>query len=295
MPAAIPLIAGAAVAGGTAIANAAGVGKNTERAQTFGAAQGYDANQFQYGGQPGGADAAANRYRYGADHAQGRGAEQVNYGQANQYGGLGMQARQGEAALAQQMQARAMGQVPSIAQQQADRQMQQAVAAQASQAASARGAAGLALAGQTAASNTAMMQSGISNQAQMNAAQERQQAEGAAMGAYGQLRGGDMAGMQQAAAMAQYQAQLNAQQRAQNDQFSMGFTQAEQNVRAQQLQAGMGQQQFMAGNFNQAQAANLGIAQANAQNDAGMFRDAMGAITGGVSAAATPGGGKKGP
>jgi len=95
-----------------------------------------DPNAYQYGGQQGGADEAANRYRQQAEGAQGRQATQaqnvnVDYGQANQARSQGMQARQGQAALASAMYGRASGQTPSIAQMQADRQMGQAAASQA--------------------------------------------------------------------------------------------------------------------------------------------------------------------
>ncbi len=114
------------------------------------------------------------------------------------------------------MEQRARGLVPSIAQMQADRQMQQAAAEQSSAAASARGPAGLALAQQGAAANTAAMQSNISGQAQVNAAIERERAEQAAFGAFSGVRGQD-------SDAAQKQAALNAAQRAANDQYSMGL------------------------------------------------------------------------
>lgn len=294
MPAAIP-IAAAAIGVGANIAGAAsGVGKTDMRAGGFDQTKAYDPNRFEYGGVAGGANAAADRYRWGADHAQTRRGEQVDYTQATQDRYLQLQAREGEKALARAMQARAMGQVPSIAQMQADRQMQQAIAAQASQAASARGAAGLALAGQNAAANTAMLQSGISNQAQINAAQERMQAEQAAFGAYGQMRGTDLASQQQAAAMAQYQAQINAAQRAQNDQFSMGFTQAEQNVRSRQLDSNLSQQGLLGTSYGNADRLNMGAEQGNAATDMRFFQGATGAVTD-VMASGYGGGGGSAP
>ncbi len=235
-----------------------------------------DRNNYSYGGTPGGADEAAGRYRQQAEQAQLRRGEQVDYGQANQDRAMGMQARAGQAGIADLMAARARGQVPSIAQMQADRQMGQATAAQASQAASARGAAGLALAQQGAANNLANMHGSISNQAQINAAQERMQAEQAASGAFANLRGGDMASQQMSAQQAQYQAQLNAQQRAQNDAYDISKTNAEMGVRNAQMTGGMNYEAQRSSNEMGAQGINAGIGGQNAQTNQGLFWGSMG-------------------
>lgn len=179
-------------------------------------------NHFNYGGVAGGANAASTYFNQGAQDAQNRQGEQINYGLAQ--GAYGQsQANAGyQGQLAQMMLARANGQMPSIAQMQADRQMQQATAAQMSAQASARGPAGLALAQQQAAGNIAGLQSNISNSAQINGANEQLQNQNAAFGAFSGMRGQDLQGMQAQADMAQKQAAINAAQRAQNDQYSMG-------------------------------------------------------------------------
>jgi len=310
MPAAaiIPIAAGVIGAGASAIAGASGVGKNSYRATNFANTPNYDANRFNYGGNPGGADAAANRYAGLAAGAQGREGVQANYGQANDAYNMGLAARQQQGAMAQMMAQRAQGNVPSISQMQADRQMgqlqqqtamqmQAARAGQASGMASARGGAGLALAQQNAANNVANMQAAIGRQAQMsaadisgqaqiNAAQERLGAEQAAYGAYSGMRAGDVATQQQAAQQSQYNAGLLQQQRSLNDQYSLGMTQAEQNVRNAQLNANMNQQQMLANAHNSAQGMNMGANQANANREMQFFQSGLGAVTGGMGAAA---------
>ncbi len=242
-----------------------------------------DPNAYQYGGAPGGADEAANRYRQQSEAAQNRQAVQANYTQADQDRAMQQQARQGQATLAGAMQARAMGQTPSIAQMQGDRSMQQVQAAQASQAASARGPAAMALAQQNAANQTANAQGQIAGQTQINAANERMQAEQGAMGAYGSLRGQDLASQGQSAQQGQYNAGLSAQQRQMNDQMTQGMASNEMGVRNSQLTAGMNQQAQNSANFNAAQNINSGVAGQNAStnqaNGAGVV-SAVGSVAG---------------
>lgn len=228
-----------------------------------------DPNAYRYGGTPGGADEAANRYRGQAEAAQGRQGVQVDYSQANA-------SREGQAGLAAAMRARAMGQTPSVAQMQADRQMQQAQAAQMAGAASARGAAGLALASQGAANNIANMQGAISNQAQQNVINERMAAEQAAFGAYGNMRSQD-------AQQSQFQAGLTDAQRGRNDAFQMGMTQNEMAVRNAQLAASQNQQAQQSSNALGAAQINAGVGgqnaamnQQNSMNVMGMLQNAAG-------------------
>lgn len=202
---------------------------------------------YYYGGMPGKAEADANYYRGLATDAQTRQGEVINYGQADQ-------TRSSALGMAGLMAARANGTAPSIAQMQADRQMQQAAAEQTSAAASARGPAGLALAQQGAAANTAGMQANISGQAQIAAAQERLAAEQAGFQAYAGLSGQD-------ASRAQTQAAMNAQQRAQNDVHQTNMLENEQAVRTTQLAA--------AGNADAAKrGAEMGYTQLQAQRKA---------------------------
>lgn len=139
--------------------------------------------------------------------------------------------------MATLMRDRATGKTASIAQMQADRQMGQAAAEQSSAAASARGPAALALAQQGSAANTAAMQSNISGQAQINAANERLQAEQAAFGAYSGVRSGDATLQAQDAHEGEAQAQLNAAQRSENDRMQLGMTGFEVGVNNAQLGA----------------------------------------------------------
>jgi hypothetical protein len=250
-----------------------------------------DPNAYQYGGQPGGAAAAAGRYQSMGAQAQGRQGEQVNTGETAWDRQQAGQARMGMQGMADQMAARAQGRMPSIAQMQADRQMRQATAAQSSASASARGAGAMVLAQQNAASNTANAHSAISNQAQINAEQEKLHAEQAALGAYGGMRAGDQQSQAQAAQQAQFQAQMNANQRAQNDQFQMGMTGFEVGVNNAQLGAQMNQQAQQSANALGVSGINAGVGgqnagmnQTNAMGVIGMARDAgsagMGAISG---------------
>lgn len=272
-----------------AVGAALGIGKNTTNVQNFGTTSQYDPSKFEYGGRAGGADDAANRYRFGAEQAQTRVGEHVDYGNALGQRQNSLYARQGQEGIAGLMDARARGLVPSIAQMQADRQMQQAQAAQASAMASARGPAALALAQQNAANNVANAAGSISNQAQINAAQERLAAENAAFGAYSGMRAGDFQGQGADAQMAQYQAMLLQQQRAQNDQFSLGMTAQEQAVRQAQLAAGQNQQQMLAGSHTNTTNMELQRGQRNADREFDYYKQFTGSLQGGVDNATAHG------
>lgn len=245
-----------------------------------------DRNAYEYGGRSGGADADVARARQMGDSAQARGAENIDYAQANRDRAAGLQAREGLSRMASQAEQRASGQVRSIAQMQADRQMGQAMAQQASMAASARGPAALALAQQGAANNTATAAGSISGQAQINAASERQAAEAAAMGAYGQMRQGDLGSQAQSAQQSLAQAQMNAAQRQQNDQYQMATEQAAYGVRGTQLQGGMAREGQAAASRAQADAINAGVAAQNAQTNQRNAEGFIGAITGPLTKAA---------
>jgi hypothetical protein len=276
---ALGLAAGAAAAGvgGSAGAAGAGVGMNRTNTTNFGKTDQYDPNRFEYGGVKGLGNATANRYNENAYQAQFRNAPTAQYGLANV-------TRLNQQQMAQQMEARAMGLVPSIAGQQADIDMQRAQAAQQAQAASARGPGGLALAQQNAANNTAQSFGQISNQAQVNAAQERLAAEQAAFGAYGDMRGLDER-------RAEYGADLAMRQRQQNDAYTLGNYNLANDVRSQQTQANMNQQGLLAGSFQAEQAARMGQNQQNANRSFDYFKMALGAGQGGaqqMSQMATP-------
>lgn len=321
------LVTGAIGIGGAVAGHAARVGKSDYDASNFASNPNYDASRYQYGGTPNGAGDAANRYRGWADSAQSRLGAQADYGRANDYAGLAgardqqsQQARQWQVDTGQLMYNRATGATPSIAgmqaqhdmglvSQQAQMQAQQAQAAQMAGAASARGGAGLAIAQQNAANNianangqigtnSAYALQNISNQAQVNAAQERMQAEQAAFGANTAIRGGDQSSQQlaqgmsaQQAQMAQYQAALQQQQRGFNDQMSLGMTGYETGVNRDQLTANLQQQGLIASSAAQQQQINSGISQANAGRDMDYFKMGLGAVQGGASMATSGMGG----
>lgn len=223
-----------------------------------------DPNAYQYGGAQGGADEAANRYRYGAESSQNRQGAQAGYAGADAAYEQAQGSRANQASLASRMAARAAGKTPSIAGMQAQQDMQRAQAAQMAASASARGPAALALAQQNAANNVANAQGQISGQAQINSANERRAAEQAAFGAYGSMRGTDLAGQQQLAQQSQFNAQLQQNQHALNDQMQLGMTQAEMGVRNAQLGAGQNQQAQQAANQLGATGINAGVAGQNA-------------------------------
>lgn len=240
-----------------------------------------NSQNYNYGGSETGAEDQAKAYTQQGDQSQGRQATQadkvsIDYGQAQSDRVRGQAARQQQTSLANIMQQRATGGVPSIAQQQADRQMQQAQAMQASQAGSARGAGGLAAAQRNAAFNTANMASDISGQAQINAAGERRDDTNAAAGMWSNVRGGDLASQGQAAGQAQAQAQLGAQQNqfnaglrdnqsARNDARQLSYDQLANQVRTTQLGARTNYEAQQSANDLGAQGINAQVAGQNAQ------------------------------
>jgi hypothetical protein len=274
--------------------------KNKERAGGYQV----NSNAYNYGGRQGGAEAAANGYAAQGAVAQGRTAPQAattvaDYADANAAAAQGQQARQGQNTLANLMSQRAQGLAgPSIAQQQADRQMQQAQSQQASLAGSARGAGGLAAAQRNAAFNMANAASDISGQAQINAAGERRDDTNAAASMYGAMRGGDLGSQGQAASQAQFQAANSAQQnqfnaglqlqnRNANDAYQQNYDAMANQVRTTQLAAKMNQQGQQSANTLGAQGINAGVGgqnaamnQANTMNVLGMAQSAAGGAAG---------------
>jgi hypothetical protein len=278
--------------GGAISAVAGSTNREDARAQQ-GAPEINDAN-FQYGGAAGGAEATANQYAMNSAAAQGRMGAQADYGQANQDRNNGQAARTQQQMMANQVAARAAGQSPQIAQMVAQRQYQQAAAAQASQAASARGAAGIALAGQTAANNTARAYGDIAGQEQINAANEQRTDEANALGAFSNLRQGDIASQGQTAQQAQYQAGLQQQQNALNDQRSINYDQLANQVRTTQLQARGNVQSLDSANRLGAAGINSAVGAQNAQTNQQNFQSAVkmasGAMGGGAAMGKAKGG-----
>lgn len=244
---------------------------------------GYDPNAKRYGGSAEASAAAEHDRAAEADRAQSRTGVQLDKSQSNYAAQQADYARQEQGAAMGLMRARATGQAPSIAQMQADRQMDQARSAQTSAAASARGPAGLAMAQQGAAANMAAAQQGISGQAQIAAAQERQAAEQAYFGAASGIRGGDVSQQQLYAQQAGAQAQLDAQQRAANDAKSMFYDQGSWDVNNRNQDAAMREQAILSGAHGSADSQNAQTNRENAHDKFG-WKDAMGAVGGLASA-----------
>jgi len=169
--------------------------------------------------------------------------------------------------------ARATGEAPSIANMQGQRMMADAAAQQRAQAGSARGAAGLALAQQGAAQNTAAAQGNIAGQTAEAAARERMAAEQAYAQQAGMMRGQDTQS-------AQYQAGLDLQSRSLNDQRAMFHDRQIADSNWQQTQANLQQQQNKVQSHMAADRANLAVNQANADNEKSWFDRAAGAVGG---------------
>lgn len=267
------------VAGAGALAGAIGAGtslalktgQNARRATNIQQTPWYDPNASNYNGRAGGLQAYGRQSDAREAAVEARGPYQADYGAANYDRGLGLGARTQAHNVANMMAYRAAGLTPSIAQQQADRQMQQATAAQASAAASARGAGGLALAQQNAAGNTAALQSSISNQAQINAAQERERAEQAAYGAYAGLRSGDIQSSNLSGNQAQFQTEMQQRNRDANDSRAMGYEGLQARASEAQLQAKMQQQGQLSQSLATSEALNQQTAQANANRTGSLW------------------------
>lgn len=210
-----------------------------------------DPNAYQYGGMVGGAAQQANLYQ-----------QQANAMAGSQSIGSGAFGQNVGQSLALQRQA-ALGQGPSVAQQQLQQGMQQAVAGQQSQAASARGPAALAMAQQTAAGNIAATQQATNAQA-------------------GQLRAQEMQNAQQN--YAQNASSLSTNQQQLNQQGQLASQGMANQINAQQLQAQMQQQQDQAANYNAAQNLYYNVQTQNAaQNNqavGGLVKGAMSSIGG---------------
>lgn len=258
--------------------------ENEEKAKGFETNPYFNANAQKFG--PQGAlmyDKQKNEQAAAIDQ---RGAFQADYAAADQSRGNAMAARAGQAQAAGLMMNRAMGQTPSIAGMQAQQDMQRAVAAQSSAAAGARGPAAMALAQQNAAANTANAQSAISGQAQVNAANERLQAENAAYGAMSGMRGQDVGAQAQDANQAQFQAGMQMQNRAANDQRAMQYAQMGHQAMQQEQQGALQMQGYLAGsqanvNTTNAQVGgqNAGMAAAYLGGTAKLGEAAVGAMS----------------
>lgn len=240
---------------------------------------GYDPQASNWGGSPTGLRDYSANLAYDKSQTDQRAAPIANYSQADQSRGLRMEDRSGLTSVADAQRARALGQVPSIAQQVGQRQLGQAVASQGGIAASARGPAGLALAGQVQAGNVAGAQSAITNSTQINAANERLQAEGAAANTYGNLVNSDTAGQAQDASQSQFQAQQQLASRNANDARAQSDEALNFGAQNAQLQAKTAQQGQLANSYNASNQANQQTSQANTDTHKGLVDKLFGAIS----------------
>jgi hypothetical protein len=223
---------------------------------------------FEYGGDPGKAAADAAYFRAKAEAAQNRQGERIDTTRGDEWRLATQMAREGQRQALGLMEQRARGLVPSIASQQAALDIGRGIADQSSIQAGARGAAGLALAQQQAANNSATLTSRISNDAQVNAAKERADAEQAWFGGLSGMRGQDTQSQTVDLQTAQAQAEINAQQRAQNDSYSQGMYGNEIGINQSQLAAHGNRQSLKAGQQIAAQQVQAAAqARADAQRD----------------------------
>ena len=248
-------------------------GRNRTQVQNFGMPN------IQYGGQYG----ADNLAEYGLNHAAGA-AGQSNYfmGQARtQRGPVAMEnqdlsnreseARYGDQNGAIQLSREAaMGQAPSEAAYMMQQGLDRGLANQQALAGGARGMAGLAMAGSNAAANSGALQ----NQAFTAAGQMRAGEMAQARGQYGQLAQGQREQDLGRLNMGNQMGQFNA---TNNNQYQLGMgglsNQANQNAQGwygqsmqpynQQQQGQIAGAQIGSQNFNEAQATQAGINQAN--------------------------------
>lgn len=254
--------------------------KNEDKAKTHEV----DANAYEYGGKPGGADEAAGRYNARSEDWKNKaneyGAQQANlYNQGTAAMNQQQDARGMQMDAASMARARATGQAPSIAQMQGDRAMGQAVSAQASQAASARGPAALALAQQNAGNNMANAQQNIAGQSAIAAAQERQAAEQAYAAQSGAIRGGD-----QSAAQTSYGAGAQSGQLGLGaGNLGLGYAGMEHGVRQAQAAGAQNREAQKSANANAVSGINAGV---GGQNAAMNQSNALGIIGAGAETGA---------
>ena len=273
-----PAAAAGALAGGGAalgigagaLGYATGAGKSKFTPKGYGASPDYDPNRFEYGGRPGGADEAANRYG-----ARGRYYEDTTAGMlGDAYGhraNAGV-ARGQQDALAKMMEERAAGR-NLVSTQIANRNRNRAAKDIASKTASARGVAGLAMANQTGADATSAAAGDITEQELIASMEEQKQAEGTAFGARTGMRQQDV----------DTSGQLLGAGAAYGN-LGLGYAGAEQGVRKTQADLNAEQQREMSGSYGQGQAIEAGIQDKNAGQDLEYIKMGLGGASGGAQA-----------
>jgi hypothetical protein len=221
-----------------------------------------DLRNWQYGGGPGFADAATQRYQTEGNFAGARGAYQLDPSQQNQARGF-------QSAAAVDAMRTMNGQNPSIAQRQMQLGLGQAQSNALGMAAGARGGGANQAAGMRAAlaANNSMA-SQTNQQAGVEALRERESARNSLASVGGQMRGQDI-GWQQG------QGNLEMQQRGLNDATRLGFERLGADVQNQQLQASQNYGQTQMGAELQHRNQNF---EAQKENRAGGIFGALGNI-----------------
>lgn len=248
---------------------------------------GYDPNAFEYGGSRQAGDALSEGYQRAGNDAQGRVGVQADFAaaQADRQNAALARAQQ-EQALGLQRDA-ALGNAPSVAQLQMQAGQDQAMRGQEAMRASARGAAGVAMADYGAAANIAATQQQTTQQMGVLRAQEMAQARDAYMQGATGMRGMDYQGAQQAAGMAQFQAEQEMRQREMNDRYSLGLYGAAEGIRGQQMHGQLQRMSALQNAYQEQerlmQAAKAGQAAQTMQG----IQMGLGGVTGAASALAT--------
>lgn len=220
----------------------------------------YDPTAFNYQGVD------PVNYRETGAEAQNRYGEQIDTTLALGDRNRQLQDRGQQIALAQDLQAAAAGEGPSIAQAQLQAGSDQSIANQFGLASSARGGA----LAQAAAQRLAMQNAGtqtaqLANQSAQLRAQEQVQARGELANQLGRLRSDDAGMGSQAFTQAATQAQLNAAQRSQNDALLQFYEQHAQGAQAEQSAGARQREQFQSTGTLDAQALSNQATQQNNQ------------------------------
>lgn len=221
-----------------------------------GTAYGYDTGQH-------------DSYNGLGDQAQGRMGAQAGYGNADQDRMMGLGARGSQADALGLAQQAAMGNAPSVAQQQLlqgrDQSLQNAMA----MANSVRGGGANLAAAQMGAMRQGGEQMGqVNQQSAMLRAQEMAAARAQYGGMAAQMRGQDMGLQGQDAQQSQFNAGLEQQQHGLNDAYQAGMYGLQQHASDQSQMGGIKQQEDTAANQLGAGQINSGIANQNAATTA---------------------------
>lgn len=240
----------------------------------------YEANKnnYTYGGSERDYLESLSDYDKMARAARERDAYQLDWSQANADYDRQLQARGMQGEAAQNYRDVLSGKAQSVAALQAEQGGQRAQAHALQTAASVSGGgAGRALAARQAMRVGAEAQLDASGKAAIVRAQEQEMARQGLAGVANQMRAGDAASRQQSMGGAQAQGQLEMQQRALNDQSSMGYTGMRKDVMDRNYAGQMGWDQANQNAYYQTAQTNSQIDAANKQRQAQFW----GSLTGG--------------